>query len=305
MAASLALGVAELGMFGSREAWLEAWELIWISRVPRTLALVFAGAATAVSGLILQMLLRNRYVEPTVVGTGEGACLGLLLAMLLMPDLPVLGRMGVAALGGLGATLLYLAILSRVPLRSMLVVPLVGLVLNGVLEALISFLAYRFELMQSLTAWRMGDFSQVLAGRWELLWIAFGLTVLAGIAADRFTIAGLGRDTARSLGLAHGRVMVTGLVIISAASACVIVTVGVLPFVGLVVPNLISLMHGDHLRRTVPIVALTGALSTLLCDLLGRTLRQPYEIPIGVVVGALGSVAFLILLWREKRRGGA
>jgi len=300
---SLGLGAADLTAFSGGEALSQQLELLWVSRVPRTLALVFAGASMAVAGLILQMLLRNRYVEPNMVGTGEGACLGLLLALMFAPDMPVLGRMVVASLSGLAVTGLFLLLLSRIPLRTLLVVPLTGIVLSGVVDAVSTFLAQRYELLQSLAAWRMGDFSQVLSGRWELLWIALALTVLAAFSADRFTIAGLGRDTARSLGLAHGRVLVFGLVLVSAVSASVVVTVGVVPFLGLVVPNAVSLAVGDNLRRTVPLVALAGAGFTLVCDVLGRLLRWPYEIPVGVVMGLVGSLAFLWLLRREKRRG--
>lgn len=303
---SLGIGVADFSWspLGTPEELEGRLILLWASRVPRTLALVCAGAATAVAGLILQMLLRNRYVEPAMVGTVEGACLGMLLTLILMPAMPVFGRMLMAFAGALAVTGLFLAILARLPLRSVLIVPLTGIILSGIVDAGTSFLAYRFELQQSLAAWRLGDFAQVLSGRWELLWLALGLTVLACLVADRFTIAGLGRDTATSLGLNHRRVMALGLVIVSATSASVVVTVGVIPFLGLVVPNLVSLLMGDNLRRSVPLVALCGAFLALVCDIIGRLVVFPFEIPIGVVIGVVGSAAFLWLLTRERARLG-
>lgn len=303
---SLGIGVADFSWspLGGPEEIEGRLLLLWASRVPRTLALICAGAATAVAGLILQMLLRNRYVEPAMVGTVEGACLGMLLTLILMPAMPVFGRMLMAFAGALAVTGLFLAILARLPLRSVLIVPLTGIILSGIVDAATSFLAYRFELQQSLAAWRLGDFAQVLTGRWELLWLAMGLTVFACLVADRFTIAGLGRDTATSLGLNHRRVMALGLVIISATSASVVVTVGVIPFLGLVVPNLISLLMGDNLRRSVPLVALCGAFLALVCDIIGRLVVFPFEIPIGVVIGMVGSAAFLWLLARERARLG-
>ena len=303
---SLGIGVADFSWspLGTPEELEGRLILLWASRVPRTLALVCAGAATAVAGLILQMLLRNRYVEPAMVGTVEGACLGMLLTLILMPAMPVFGRMLMAFAGTLAVTGLFLAILARLPLRSVLIVPLTGIILSGIVDAGTSFLAYRFELQQSLAAWRLGDFAQVLSGRWELLWLALGLTVLACLVADRFTIAGLGRDTATSLGLNHRRVMALGLVIVSATSASVVVTVGVIPFLGLVVPNLVSLLMGDNLRRSVPLVALCGAFLALVCDIIGRLVVFPFEIPIGVVIGVVGSAAFLWLLTRERARLG-
>jgi iron complex transport system permease protein len=303
---SLAVGVIDLSRLLQAPTSLSTGELelLWISRVPRTLALVFAGASTAVAGLILQILLRNRYIEPSMAGTVEGACLGMLLVLLLMPDMPVLVRLLVATASGLAVTAVFFAILQRLPLRSVTVVPLIGMVLSGIVDAVTTFLAHQFDRLQSLAAWRMGDFSQVLAGRWELLWLAFALTIAAAITADRFTIAGLGRDTARSLGLNHRRVVGWGLLMVSAVSASVVVTVGIIPFLGLVVPNAMSLWVGDNLRRTVPLVALAGAVAALLCDMVGRLVRWPYEIPIGVVIGVVGSIAFLWLLSRERGRGG-
>ncbi|KAA5610965.1 iron chelate uptake ABC transporter family permease subunit [Rhodovastum atsumiense] len=302
---SVCIGVADLPeLCGPGGDTARLLMLLTTSRVPRTLALIFAGAATAVAGLILQMMVRNRYVEPAMAGTVEGACLGMVLVMLFAPDLPVWGRMLVAAAGGLGATLLFLAILGRIRLRSMLVVPLTGIVLSGIIDAATTFIAYRTDLMQSLVAWRTGDFSQVLAGRYELLWIAGALTLLAAAMADRFTVAGLGRDTAIGLGVDHRRVVGMGLLIVAGVSASVVVTVGIIPFLGLVVPNVIALLVGDNLRRSVPLVALLGAGTALACDITGRLIRFPYEIPIGVVIGSLGAAAFLWLLARERRHLG-
>lgn len=303
---SLVIGVGDFSLMPWDSAdGMQGWlTLLWVSRVPRTLALIFAGAATAVAGLILQMLLRNRYVEPAMVGTVEGACLGMLLTLILMPDMPVIGRMLTAFGGALAVTALFFLILSRLPLRSVLIVPLTGIILSGIVDSATSFLAFRFELQQSLSAWRLGDFSQILSGRWELLWLALGLTLLACLVAERFTIAGLGRDTATSLGLNYRKVMAIGLTMVAATTASVVVTVGVIPFLGLVVPNLVSLLVGDNLRRAVPIVALAGAGYALVCDMLGRVLNWPFEVPIGVIVGIVGSISFLYLLVRERARLG-
>ncbi len=155
--------------------------------------------------------------------------------------------------------------------------------------------------MQTMLAWTTGDFSGVLRGRYELLWIGFALAVAAYLAADRFTVAGMGRDFTTNLGLNYARVMAFGLGIVSLVSAVVVVTVGMIPFLGLVVPNIVSLTAGDNMRRSVPWVATLGAAFILLCDIIGRTVRAPYEIPIGTVVGVTGSALFLYLLLRKRR----
>ncbi|MDJ0091483.1 iron chelate uptake ABC transporter family permease subunit [Pantoea allii] len=276
--------------------------ILLASRIPRTLALLLAGSSMAVAGLIMQMLSRNRFVEPGTAGTIESATLGLLLAALLAPGLPVLARMLVACCTALLGTLLFLVILRLSPMRSPLMVPLVGLMLGGVINAMATFLAYRFDLIQSLVAWSTGDFSSVLRGRYELLWISFGAAVLAYIAADRFTVAGLGQNFANNLGLNYRLTLITGLVIVSIVTAAVVATVGAIPFVGLVVPNIISMMIGDNLRRSVPWTATLGAGFVLSCDILGRSVNQPFEIPVGPIIGIAGSVIFLFILKRGAAR---
>jgi iron complex transport system permease protein len=249
-------------------------------------------------------VVRNRFVEPSTAGTSESAALGFLVVTLLAPEWPLMAKMGVSALFALGGTALFLRILKAVPLRDVLLVPLVGIMLGGVIGALTAFIAYRSNLMASLLAWNMGDFSGVLRGRYELLWLGLGCGVLAYIAADRFTVAGMGKDFTTNLGLNYRRVMVLGLVIVSVVSAVVLVSVGSIPFLGLIVPNLVSLVVGDNMRRTVPWVAVGGAGFVLACDIVGRLIRFPYEIPIAVVMGVVGSAVFLYLLLRTQRHAG-
>ncbi|GMU06644.1 ABC transporter permease [Corallococcus caeni] len=281
-----------------------ALQVLVISRVPRTLALVLAGMSLGVAGLIMQMLARNRFVEPFTAGTAESASLGLLVVTLLAPGIPILARTAVAAGFSMAGTALFLLILRRIPLRSALVVPVVGLVLGAIFDAATTFFAYRFSLLQSLMAWTTGDFSSVLRGRYELLWGAFVLTVLAYVVADRFTVAGMGEAFTTNLGLSHPRIVALGLAIVAMVTAVVVATVGMIPFIGLVVPNVVSLIVGDNARRAIPWVAVLGAGFVLLCDVVGRVVRQPYEIPVGTVAGVVGSLVFLHLLFRRDGRVG-
>jgi iron complex transport system permease protein len=183
-------------------------------------------------------------------------------------------------------------------------VPLVGLMLGGVIDSLTTFVAYRYQLLQSQEAYTAGDFSAILGGRYELLWISFALAGLAYLAADRFTVAGLGSDFATGLGLNYGRVVGLGLLIVALVTATVVVTCGVVPFLGLVVPNLVRLTIGDNLRRTLPWVALAGAALVLACDILCRLVIAPYEVPIGTVMGVIGGSLFLVLLFRRRSHAG-
>ena len=299
---SLFVGVSNVSLttLFAPDTSADALRVLLVSRIPRTLALILAGSSMAIAGLIMQMLVRNRFVEPSTAGTTESAGLGLLVVTLLAPETPIFGKMLVAAVFALAGTALFLRILRQVPLRDVLLVPLIGIMLGGVISAVTTFFAYRFDLLQSLGAWMTGDFSGVLRGRYELLWVGFIFAIAAYLAADRFTVAGMGRDFTSNLGLNYRRVMALGLTIVSLVSAVVVVTVGMIPFLGLIVPNVVSLMIGDNMRRSVPWVATLGAVFVLSCDIIGRTVRAPYEIPIGTVVGVIGSVLFLYLLLRKR-----
>ncbi len=300
---SLFVGVTDISLSGLLSSGPEdrQMQVLLISRIPRTLSLVLAGASMAIAGLVMQIVVRNRFVEPGTVGTTESALFGFLVVTLVAPGWPIMGKMLVAAAFALGGTFLFLRIIRAIPPREMLLVPLVGIMLSGIIGAVTTFFAYRFGLLPSLLAWELGDFSGVLRGRYELLWIGLACTVLAYWAADRFTVAGMGEDFTTNLGLGYNQVLTLGLVIVAVSSAVVLVSVGIIPFLGLVVPNVVSLLVGDNMRRTVPWVAVSGAGFVLACDILGRVIRAPYEIPIGVVVGVIGSFIFLYLLLRQKR----
>ncbi|WP_291240223.1 iron chelate uptake ABC transporter family permease subunit [Gemmobacter sp.] len=291
--ASLLLGVADLGA-----------QVFALSRLPRTLAVLLTGAALAIAGVVMQQLVRNRFVEPGTTGTAEGAALGLLAITLWAPGAALWLKMVVASLSAMAATALFLRLIRNLPPREVLLVPLVGIVFSGVLGALVTFIGWQTDLLQMIGIWLMtGEFSGVIAGRYELLWIAGGAAALAWAAADRFAILSLGREAAIGLGLSPEAVMRLGLVVVSVTMALVIVTVGMIPFVGLVVPNIVSRLLGDNLRATLPVTALAGAALVLACDILARLIRYPYELPVGTVLGVLGSGLFLWLLHRGPARG--
>jgi iron complex transport system permease protein len=304
---SLFVGVSDVSLQSLLAGGMDsrAVEVLFISRIPRTLALMLAGGSMAIAGLVMQMIVRNRFVEPSTTGTMESAGLGFLLVTLVAPGWPLIAKMVISALFALAGTALFIRILRAVPLRDVLLVPLIGIMLAGVIGAVTYFIAYRANLVASLLAWEMGDFSGVLRGRYELLWIGLVSAVVAYIVADRMTLAGMGKDFATNLGINHRAVVSLGLSIVAVVSAVVLVTVGMIPFLGLIVPNVVSLMIGDNMRRSVPWVAVGGAGIVLACDIAGRLIRFPYEIPISVVMGVVGSVVFLYLLLRTQKRAAA
>lgn len=273
-----------------------------VSRIPRTIAIILVGASTSISGMIMQMLSRNRFVSPDTAGTVESASLGILIVTLMYPGAPIPVKILFATVVAMVGTGAFLLILRQIPIKDPLMVPLIGIMFGGVIGSVTTFFAYRYELLQSLATWTSGDFSRILRGRYELLYVAGFLTILSWFAADRFTVAGLGEAFTTNLGLHYGRVMAFGLSVVAAVTAVNVVTVGGIPFLGLIVPNVVSAVMGDNVRRTAPWVALFGAAFLLACDIAGRTLRYPYEIPISVVVGVVGGVIFLVILLRRGER---
>ncbi|KZY53699.1 iron chelate uptake ABC transporter family permease subunit [Sulfitobacter sp. KE29] len=298
--ASLFVGVIDL-------SWAALWsdpaalELLVVSRAPRTIAVVISGGALAVSGAIMQMLVRNRFVEPMTAGTGQGAALGILLVTLFAPGASIFVKMVLASLTALAAGAGFLAIVQRLPPTQPLLVALVGLIYGGILGAAVTFIAYQADLLQYVEIWMNGEFSGVLQGRYELLWLVALVAALTYLAADQFAIIGMGRTASINLGLNYGQTMVLGLLAISIVTALTVVTVGLIPFVGLVVPNIVARLAGDNLRRSLPLTGMTGAGLVLLCDILGRLIRYPYEIPVGTVFGVVGALLFLWLLHGPKR----
>ncbi|GGD45982.1 iron ABC transporter permease [Microbacterium faecale] len=280
----------------------DALFLLAASRIPRTVSLVLVGASLGIAGLIMQMLVRNKFVEPSTTGVTEFAVLGMLIALVFWPGMPILPRMAFISLFALAGTWIFLRIIRFVPVRTLVLVPLVGIMLGGVVGAATTFFAYRLDLLQSLGQWSQGSFATVMRGRYEFLWVAVVMVVIAWLAADRFSVIGLGEEFATNLGLDFRRVVAIGMIIVAVITACVLVTAGVLPFLGLVVPNIVSLIIGDNVRRAIPWVAGLGSVFVVACDIIARVVRFPYEIPLSVVVGIVGAGLFLWLLLRRRGR---
>ncbi|MDF3605028.1 iron chelate uptake ABC transporter family permease subunit [Paracoccus sp. DMF-8] len=298
---SLTIGAAQVSL---RAAGSDAWAALVLmeSRLPRTLAVVLTGAALAVAGTVMQQIVRNKFVGPDTTGTSESAGLGLLLMTILAPDSPVWVRMLVASLTALAGSAAFILLIRRLPAREVMLVPVAGIILSGVIGAVVTFIAWRYDLVQYVGTWlAAGGSSGIIAGRYETLWVAGAAAIAAWFAADRFAILGLGDNVAKGLGLDPAPVMRLGLMVVSVVSALVVVTVGMIPFVGLVVPNIVSRIMGDDLRRSIPVVATAGAALVSACDIIGRLVIYPYEVPVGLIMGIVGSVIFLILLYRPTR----
>ena len=273
----------------------------FISRMPRTLAIILTGAGLAISGIIMHTLTNNNFVSPTTAGTLAWCRFGVMLAILLTAGAPPWLRLGVAFAASLAGTFCFIALLQNIRFTNVFMVPLAGIMLGNVVNAVTIFIAYRYDIIQNMLSWLQGNFALVVRGNYELLYLGLPCLVLAWYYANRFTIAGMGESMAISLGENPRRTILLGLAIVALLTSLIVVTVGSIPFVGLVIPNIISMIRGDNLRGTLPETALSGAVFLLACDLAGRIVIYPYEVNISVVSGIAGSLLFLVILFRRKR----
>ncbi|WP_118196442.1 ABC transporter permease [Albibacterium indicum] len=297
---SLFVGVADISLSDLLKSDAETILLFSISRIPRTVALILAGVGLSVCGLIMQQMTQNKFVSPTTAGTLDATKMGLLAALIFFPSVGFMGKMIFAFLFTFFASLLFLKIIQKIRFRNVVFVPLVGLMFGGILNSISTFVAVRLNIVQDTNAWMMGDFSSVLQGRYELIYLSLPAVLITYLYANKFTIVGMGEDFSKNLGLNYNAVMQIGLFCVSLTVSTVVITAGAIPFLGLVIPNIVSMMYGDNVRKTLPLIALFGAVFLLVCDIIGRVVIYPFEIPIGMMVGVIGGVIFLILLLRKK-----
>ncbi|QVY62083.1 ABC transporter permease [Cytobacillus gottheilii] len=279
----------------------DGMEMFFITRVPRTVALMLTGAAMAMAGLVMQLITQNRLVEPTTTGTIEWAGLGLLVVYLFVPGPSLVLRMTGAIIFSFVGTMIFFLFLRRVRLRSSLIVPIIGLMLGAVISAVSTFLGLFFQMSQVIEGWFVGSFASVQAGRYEYLWIIVIVTVLIFIYANRLTLAGLGEDVATSLGVNYNTLILLANGLIAVAVGIVAAVIGNLPFLGLIVPNIISMIRGDDLRSNLPWVCLIGMGTITLCDIISRTIIMPFEVPVSLILGSVGSVVFISILLRQRK----
>ena len=276
--------------------------VLWQTRVPRTISLIIAGATSSVCGLIMQHLTQNKFVSPTTAGTMDSARLGMLVAMLFFPASSLLTRSFVAFIFAFLGTVVFLQLVKRIPGRNQLMIPLVGVMFGNIIGSVVTFFAYQFQLIQNMTSWLQGSFSTITKGDYELLYLSVPVLLICYMFAYQFTLVGMGKDMATSVGLDYDKIQLLGLLLIALASSVTLVTIGGLPFIGVIIPNIVAQFYGDQLKNTLWITAISGSLFLVVCDILSRVIYPPYEIPVSLIVGVIGSVVFIFLLWKGGKR---
>lgn len=278
-------------------------DMFLITRIPRTVALMLTGAAMAMAGLVMQLLTQNRLVEPTTTGTIEWAGLGLVFVYIVFPAPSLFLRMTGAILFSFVGTMIFFLFLRSVKLRSSLIVPIIGIMLGAVISAISTFVGLVFQMTQNIETWFVGSFTSVQIGRYEYLWLIVIITILIFIYSDQLTLAGLGEDVSTSLGLKYNQIMILGTGLISLTVGIVATVIGNLPFLGLIVPNIVSMFRGDNLRSNLPWVCVAGMGTLLVADIISRTIITPFEVPVSLILGTVGAIVFIVILLRRRRLG--
>lgn len=278
----------------------EGWKMIFITRIPRTLSLMLTGLAMSMAGVVMQLISQNKLVEPTTTGTIEWAGLGLILAYILVPSASLFIRTSFSIVFAFIGSMVFFLLLRNIKFKSSLFVPIIGIMMGAVVSAISTFVALEFDMMQSLEVWFAGSFAPMQKGRYEYLYLIIIISVIIYIYADKLTLAGLGEAVSTNLGLNYKRIILVGNVLISLATGLVASVVGNVPFLGIIIPNLVSIYRGDNLRENLPYIALISMLVIIIADLISRSIIAPFEVPVSLILGSLGSISFLILLFRKK-----
>ena len=300
---SLFVGVIDVNLAGLFSGNLEQLKIFLISRLPRLLAILCTGVGMSVAGLIMQQLCMNKFVSPTTGATISSAQLGILLALLFMPGSTLWSRALFAFAAAILGTWVFVWFIQRIQFKDVVMVPLVGIMFGNVIGGITNYLAYQFEMTQALSSWLVGHFSLVVRGRFELVYLAVPLVILAFVFANHFNIVGMGKDFSKNLGVHYNLVLFAGLSIAAMITASVVVVVGSISYIGLIVPNVVAMFKGDRIRGTLVDTALFGAIFVLGCDMIARVVIAPYELPIELIVGIIGSVLFIGLLLYRLRHG--
>lgn len=301
---SIFLGAKSISIIDILSGNKEAINLMTVSRFPRLISILMAGSAMSICGLIMQQISQNKFVSPTTGATIDSAQLGIVIAMVFIPGASTMQKAMVSFVFALMGTFMFMTFLKNLKVKNVIFIPLVGIMFGNIIGSMTTYIGYENDIMQNVGGWMQGNFSMILKGNYELLYLAIPLMIIAFIYAHKFTVAGMGEDFATNLGLDYKKIVNIGLIIVSIVTVCVVITAGEIPYIGLIVPNIVSLYKGDNVHENIWDTALFGAVFVLVCDILARVLIYPYELSVGLTVGVIGSAIFLYLILRRKSYAG-
>ncbi|WP_072236042.1 enterochelin ABC transporter permease CeuB [Campylobacter coli] len=297
---SLFIGVIRINLDDIFSLSTTQLEIILLTRIPRLIAILLTGMSLSICGLIMQQLTQNKFVSPTTAGTMDCAKFGILISLIFFAGASFFTQALIASIFALLGSFIFIQILRKIKLKDVIFVPLIGLMFGGIINAITTFFAYALNYIQNIQGWLQGSMANVMQGNYELLYISLPLFILAYFLAHKITIAGMGEDLALNLGVSYNTILLLGLIIVSIITSVVIVSVGVIPFLGLIIPNLVAIYRGDNLKKNLIYIALCGALFLLICDIISRLVIFPFEMPLSITTGVLGSLIFIFLLLKRK-----
>ena len=273
--------------------------IIWKIRVPRTLVAGAVGICLSLSGGILQGVMRNPLASPNIIGVSSGAGLAATITLVLLPSYDYL--LTPAAFIGAFSTTLIIYFLSWKDGIKPLRMVLSGIAISSFIGAIINTILIFFpERVQNTLGFTVGSLAARTWSHFNLLWpyalIGFIFTM---IMSRKLNILMLGDEIARSLGLKIERTRMILIICASLLAASAVSIVGMLGFVGLIVPHIARIIIGSDYRYLFPASALLGASIIMICDTIARTIVEPIELPVGIIMAGIGAPFFLYLL-----RGG-
>lgn len=278
-------------------------KIFLLGRIPRLLAILCTGVGMSVAGLIMQQLCMNKFVSPSTGATIQSAQFGILLSLVFIPTIGLWGRVLLAFATSILGTWIFVLFVQRIQFKNTVLVPLIGIMFGNVLGGITNFIAYKFEVTQQLSTYFVGSFALIIKGNYELVWLAVPLVIIAFIFANYFNIVGMGKDFSQNLGVNYNLVLFLGLTIASMITASVVSVVGQISYIGLIIPNIVAMFKGDKIKGTLVDTALLGALFVLICDIIARSVIMPYELPIELIVGIIGSIMFIVMLIYKLNHG--
>ncbi len=284
-------------------------------RLPRVLMSGLTGAVLGVSGTLMQGLFRNPIVEPGLAGTSAGAAFGAALIFVLggsaLAFTTVLGALAVPVLafaGGMAATMIVYRVSSSFGKVNVFTLLLAGIAVNAVCTAGTGFLSYiaRDPQARNITFWNLGTFTTADWRGVTLVAVCFALCfVLALRSGKSLNALMLGEDEAALLGIDPRRLIIRLLLVNTVMVAAATAMVGVIAFVGLVVPHALRMLRSADYTFLIPASALLGAVTMEAIDVVARVIIPPAELPVGIITAVVGAPVFLWILLREQRLGSA
>lgn len=280
-------------------------------RIPRTVTAALVGGALASVGCIMQGLFRNPMADPSVLGISSGAALGAAVAIVTGLNGVILfeaftGAYVGAMIGAVITWLMVFTIATRNGHYDTASTLLAGIAISSIMSALITVLmTLHLEQMERVYMWMLGTFSASTVNKTVLLAAAVGILMpVLIIVAPRVDVLKLGKEAALTLGVDQKRTLAVTLGVCSCLLAFCVANSGIIGFVGLIIPHIVSFFKVTRMRRRLVLSFMTGAVFMVVCDTVCKTIVAPGELAIGAVTSLIGAPYFLILLMRSRIRSG-